>query len=73
MTDLVTVKTFSSRMEAEIARGLLTSAKIPSTIITDDAGGMFPFPISNTFGVQLKVSARDMARSNKILNYSQPL
>jgi hypothetical protein len=67
MADLVTVKSYPSRMEAEIAKGLLTAYGINCVILADDAGGMRPFPLSYSFGVELKVAPKDIKKSNEIL------
>ena len=42
MSDLVCIGTFASRLEAEIARGLLASAGIFAVIAGDDCGGELP-------------------------------
>jgi Putative prokaryotic signal transducing protein len=41
-TELVTVSTFRSTIEAEIAQGVLEEAGIESMIRSDNAGGMYP-------------------------------
>jgi hypothetical protein len=64
---LVVVRTFSSRMEAEIARGALEAAGIDSAIQTDDAGGLRP-DLATRFGVHLLVRESDAAEANGILS-----
>ncbi len=54
----VTIKTFNSRMEAELARGYLESNGIKSYISSDDAGQMYPSQ-QLVGGVLLKVEEED--------------
>lgn len=68
MVDLITVESYPSRLEAEIAKGLLEVNGIKSLIVADDAGGMRPFPISYTVGVELKVLEEEFEEAKKILN-----
>jgi cell division protein FtsN len=56
---MTTVGTFATRGEAEAARSALTARGIRSEIVADDAGGMYPFPISPAYGVRLMVAAAD--------------
>lgn len=67
MNDFVTVKTFTRRTEAEMAKGLLATNGINSLIMADDAGGMGPYPMAYTFGVELKVVEKDAVKARKIL------
>lgn len=46
MNAIVCVKSFMSRMEAEVAKSSLEAAGIQSIIEADDAGGAYPFPMS---------------------------
>jgi len=55
-------------MEAEIAKGLLATNGINSIIMADDAGGMGPYPMAYTYGVELKVAEKDGDKARKILN-----
>jgi hypothetical protein len=66
-TDLVKVKSFSSRTEAEIAKGLLASHGIKSLITADDVGGMFPYPLSGSFSVDLRVPQNYATKAANIL------
>jgi len=53
---MVTVRTFTSRFEAEIAKGVLDVSNIKSFITADDEGGAYPYPMSpTTTGVKLVV------------------
>lgn len=64
---LVAVSSYSSRIEAEIAKGFLESNGIKAVVSADDAGGARPFPLSYEFGVELKVGTKDLNRAKKIL------
>ncbi len=60
------VKTFKSRIEAEIAKGFLESKGIKSFILADDAGNMYP---SQDFvnGVFLLTENKDYLKAKEIL------
>jgi hypothetical protein len=66
MNDLVCVKEFADRIEANLAKGKLESEKIDSFISADDEGGQLPFQLSQE-GVQLFVKAADLKKAQKIL------
>ena len=63
---LITIASFSSDFEAEIAKGKLQSSGIRSYIFKDDCGGMRPH-MTLTAGVQLKVSDRDCSEAKNVL------
>lgn len=62
--DLVTLSTFPSIADAQIARGVLVEAGIESMIRTDDAGGMYPA----IGGAELVVRAEDVDKANHELH-----
>ena len=62
------VKTFNSRMEAEVEKGVLEANGITAVVSADDAGGAYPFPLSpNGSWVQLLVEEKDLEKALKIL------
>lgn len=65
---LVTLATFSSRIEAEIARGKLKAHGIDSHISADDAGGAVPSPMAYSYGARLMVHEEDMEKATSVLN-----
>jgi len=67
MVNLKKLKTFNSRIEAEIARSFLESNDIGSYIFSDDAGSMYP---SQEFvsGVKLMVNAKDFKTAKEMLD-----
>ncbi len=64
--DLVTLRTFRNRAEADTAKSLLDSQNIETFVISDDAGGMDP-ALAFANGVQLKVYRKDLERAKKLL------
>jgi hypothetical protein len=67
-TDLVVVRSFLNKFEAEIAKSALDAANIDSMIKADDAGGARPGMWMS--GVDLLVRAEDAKRAAEILNTS---
>jgi hypothetical protein len=63
---IVSVRSFGSRPEAELARGLLESVGIPAFVSADDAGGMRP-PLQLSQGVRLMVREDDLGRARRVL------
>jgi hypothetical protein len=63
---LVIVKTYKSRMEAEIAKGLLESNGIPAHVSVDDAGGMYP-PFNFGGGAKILVPEKFKEKAAKLL------
>jgi hypothetical protein len=63
--ELVSIRTFGTRIDAELARSALEAADIESTILDDDAGGTQPQLWLR--GVTLMVRAEDVARAEEIL------
>ena len=66
--ELVVVRTFLNKMEAEIAQGALEAANIESMVSADDAGGTRPGLWMS--GVRLLVRAVDAERATTILQHS---
>ena len=65
--DLVSVRTFDQRFEAELAQGLLEAEGIDSLILADDCGGQRPDLSVRMNGVQLLVREEDRERAGDIL------
>lgn len=69
MSTLISIKSFTSRMEATVAKSSLEAAGIQAMIEADDAGGAYPFPMSVTArGVRLFIKQKDTAKAKKILH-----
>lgn len=68
MSELVTVKVFDSRIEAEIAQGLLSEQGIESIINADDCGGMLMgVSLVRKGGIKLMVSGEDLEKAEEAL------
>lgn len=64
--DAVVLETFPTRIEAEMAAGLLESEGIEAMVMADDAGGTYPM-LQFVRGVRLMVFKEDEARAQEIL------
>ncbi len=64
--DAVVLETFSNRIEAEMAAGLLESEGVEAVVRADDAGGAYPM-LQFVRGVRLMVAQEDEARAREIL------
>ena len=67
MAELICIKTYNNRYEAELAKGLLETNNIIATILADDAGGMRPHLLLSTGGVRLLVREKDSGKALEIL------
>jgi hypothetical protein len=65
LDDAIVLETFSNRIEAEMAAGLLESEGIEATVMADDAGGAYPM-LQFVRGVRLMVAQEDEARAKEI-------
>ena len=66
LDDAIVLETFASRIEAEMAAGLLESEGVPAMVLADDAGGAYPM-LQFIRGVRLLVYREDEARAREIL------
>ena len=64
--EAVVVEKFSTRMEAQMAAGLLEAEGIYAFVSADDAGGAYP-PLQYVGGVRLIVLPEDERRAREIL------
>ncbi len=65
--ELVCLKKFNSRDEAEMAKSILTGSEIETVVAANDAGGWYPF-FDVVAGVRLMVRQEDLERAREILN-----
>ena len=63
-SELVSVSTFRSTADAQVAKGILDEAGVESMIRSDNAGGMYPA----MDGAKLLVRAEDVTRANDALH-----
>jgi len=66
LNDAIVLETFSNRIEAEMAAGLLEAEGIEAMVRADDAGGAYPM-LQFVRGVRLMVAQEDEARAREIL------
>ena len=64
---LLVVRTFTDRIEAELAQGALEAAGIESMVRSDDAGGTRP-AMAFTNGAELLVRAEDLQEAEDVLS-----
>ncbi|OGR07918.1 MAG: hypothetical protein A3K23_06165 [Desulfobacca sp. RBG_16_58_9] len=64
--DTVVLRTFASRIEAEIVAGLLKGEGIETRLLSEFDAFMFP-DLQHMSGVRLLVSAEDEAQAREIL------
>ncbi len=67
MEEIVCIKTFERRVEAEMAKGLLQNSGIEAQVLSDDMGGTNPAILTSTGGSKLFVRAEDSERAAEIL------
>jgi len=66
VNDLIVVRTYADRFEAELAHSVLEAAGIESIVQADDAGGMRP-ALAFSNGAALLVRADDAERADEVL------
>jgi hypothetical protein len=69
--DLVVIRTFSNKFEADVAKTALDAAHIQSLVRADDGGGLRPGLWMGN-GVELVVNADDADRAEAILTAGRP-
>jgi hypothetical protein len=67
--EMVVVKRFPNRIEAEMAAGALKNADIDVMVSADDAGGVEPGLWAGA-GVRLLVWSQDVVRAREVLDSS---
>ena len=65
--DLFVIKTFSNTAEANLAEAVLEANGIPSTLISDDAGGMMPW-LHSLHPIRLMVRESDVELAVSLLD-----
>ena len=64
---LIAVKSFTDQIEAELARGVLASHGIVSSIHAEDVVDAYSFPNSYTRSIQLMIRETDLKRAQGLL------
>ena len=67
MTKLICIKTYPTRVEAELARGYLEESGVRSIVSADDAGGMHAPLMQATGGARLLVREEDKEKAHGLL------
>ncbi|MFZ3086292.1 MAG: DUF2007 domain-containing protein [Candidatus Hydromicrobium sp.] len=67
MDKFLTVKTFNSRIDAEIAKSYLESFGIKAEIFSDDAGQSIT-SLQSIRGVKLLTNRKDLQKARKLLD-----
>jgi hypothetical protein len=68
---LYVIRTFSSDLDASLAEAVLEANGIPSTRISDDAGGMMPW-LDSLHPIRLMVRAADVDLAVSLLDGKSP-
>lgn len=71
--EIVTFRTFYNPMEAEIIRTKLEANDIPSFIVDESLGVLYPVYNQGGGGIKLKVFAKDVEKCEEILSDETPL
>jgi len=69
--DLFVIRTFSNTIEANLAEAVLEANGIPSTLISDDAGGMMPW-LHSLHPIRLMVRGSDVELAVALLDGKAP-
>ena len=67
MSDLINIRTFTHRYEAEMAKSLLEEKGIKATISTDDSGGLRS-SLAFAGETELLIKKGDVLKANNLLN-----
>ena len=70
MSQLITLATYNSRVEAELVKGLLLLNDIRSIISADDEGGLMAYPFSLVRGVSVIIAEKDLKHAREIIHSS---
>ena len=67
MDELIEIRTYYHRHDAELAKNLLWEQGIAAFISADDVGGYRPHLVLSTGGIRLSVNKNDEVRTQEIL------
>ena len=67
MSDLICIKNYNNRTEAEIVKSLLEASGIEAVVSADDCGGMRPHLLLGTNGTRLLVKEEDAKKALEVL------
>ncbi len=67
MADIICIKNYNNRVEAELAKSFLEDSDIEATVSTDDCGGWYPHLLFGTGGARLLVKEEEAQKALEIL------
>ena len=67
-SDLICIRTFVHRYEADIAVSLLQSQNLPAMVMAEDQGGLSPHLLAASGGARLIVRAEDAEAALHLLD-----
>ena len=67
MADLICIKNYNNRVEADLANGLLEASGIEAIVSADDCGGTYPNLSLVTGGTRLLVKDEDAQKALDVL------
>ena len=68
MSELICIKTYATRMDAELAKAVLEANGVPAMVSADDLGGWFPgMPLPYGGGVRLLVPKEHVEEAAEVL------
>lgn len=63
----VVIRTFANEIEAQLAQARLEAVEIPSLLLRDDAGGLYP-ALQFVHGIRLAVRQSDAEAATRLLD-----
>ena len=67
MSDIICIKNYNNRVEAELAKSFLEDSDIEAVVSADDCGGMRPHLLLGTNGTRLLVKEEDAQKALEVL------
>jgi len=67
MADLICIKNYNNRTEAELVKSILESSGIEAVVSADDCGGSYPNLSLVTGGTRLLVKEEDAQKAREVL------
>ncbi|MDO8611018.1 MAG: hypothetical protein Q7R95_10865 [bacterium] len=63
----IILRTYQTRIDAEVDKGFLEASGIKSMIVADDEGGMAPYLLNGTGFVKLQIYKKDYEKACEVL------
>ena len=68
MADIICIKNYNNRVEAELAKSFLKESDIEAIVSTDDCGGLYPNLLLSTGGARLLVKEEEAQKALDVLD-----